>query len=460
MDLGWLWERIRSAPELPAIIAGDKVCTYRDLAEECLRWREVLLSRRTRPGHIVAIRGDYSREACSLLLALIENDCIIVPLASVNRHQHDFFLETAEVQSVFEILDVGEYRVEDRAVEVKNPLLLKLRQQGVPGLVVFSSGSTGVSKGVLHNFAALLEKYKVPRRRFRTITFLLWDHLGGINTLLYTFSNTGTVVAAKDRTPETICQVIEKHRVQLLPTSPTFLNLLVVSEVFQHFDLSSLELITYGTEPMPASTLLRIREILPEVCLQQTYGLTELGVVRSKSRDDGSLWVKIGGEGFETSVVDGMLWIRAQSAMLGYLNAPDPFQADGWFNTGDEVEVDGEYLLIKGRRSEMINVGGEKVFPAEVESVILECPNVKDVCVFGEKNPITGNIVAAKVNLETKESPIDFRKRLREFCRGRLVPFKIPVRVEIVEGPLYNERVKRIRREVGPQELPSGNQDA
>ena len=122
------------------------------------------------------------------------------------------------------------------------------------------------------------------------------------------------------------------HRVELLPTSPTFLNLLLLSEEHQRHDLSSLKLITYGTEPMPAHTLQKVHALFPEVKLLQTYGLSELGILRSQSRESGSLWMRVGGEGFETKIVDGRLFIRASSAMLGYLNAPNPFDADGFFD--------------------------------------------------------------------------------------------------------------------------------
>ena len=70
-----------------------------------------------------------------------------------------------------------------------------------------------------------------------------------------------------------------------------------------------------------------------------------------------------------------------------------------WLNTGDEVEVDGEYIRILGRRSEIINVGGQKVYPAEVESVLLQMDDIEDVTVRGESNPIVGNIVVARVNV-------------------------------------------------------------
>ncbi len=277
------------------------------------------------------------------------------------------------------------------------------------------------------------------------MTFLLLDHIGGINTLLYTLSNGGTVVSVRSRDADVVCQAVECYRVELLPTSPTFLNLLLVSEAYKRHDLSSLALITYGTEVMPESTLRRLHELFPNIRLQQTYGLSELGILRSKSKDSGSLWVKVGGEGFETKVVDGILWVRAQSAMLGYLNAPSPFDADGWMNTGDAVQVDGEYIRIMGRRTEIINVGGEKVYPAEVENVLLEMDNIQDVTVYGEKNAITGNAVAARVNLAAPEDLFELKKRLRAFCKGRLAPYKIPIKVEITGQQQYGTRFKKRR---------------
>ena len=169
--------------------------------------------------------------------------------------------------------------------------------------------------------------------------------------------------------------------------------------------------------------------------------------MRSKSKSSDSLWVKIGGEDFQTRVVDGLLEIKAKSAMLGYLNAPSPFTEDGWFKTGDEVLVDGEYFRILGRRSEMINVGGQKVFPAEVESVIQEMPDVEDVAVTGEVNPMLGNIVKARVKLSSGESSTDFKKRLRAFCKGKLESFKVPQKVEIIDHMLTGDRFKKMRRE-------------
>jgi len=196
---------------------------------------------------------------------------------------------------------------------------------------------------------------------------------------------------------------------------------------------------------MAQSTLSRLKEAFPDVKLQQTYGLIELGVLRSKSKSDDSLWIKVGGEGYDLRVVDGLLEIKADSAMLGYLNAPSPFTDDGWFMTGDQVEVDGDYLKILGRKSEIINVGGEKVYPAEVESVIQELSNVAEVTVFGEKNPLMGNIVCAKVRLISDEDNKSFTLRLKKYCKLHLQSFKIPVKVTINNEFQFGDRYKKKR---------------
>ena len=279
-----------------------------------------------------------------------------------------------------------------------------------------------------------------------TLAFLMIDHIGGINTLFSALANGGTVVATAERNPDQVCAIIERCGVELLPTSPTFLNLLLMSEAYQSYDLSSLKLITYGTESMPQSTLDSIRSIFPSVRVQQTYGLSELGILRSKSESSDSLWVRIGGEGYETKIQDGTLRIRAKAAMLGYLNAPSPFDADGWFDTHDAVETKGEFVRFLGRQSDIVNVGGRKVYPAEVENVLLQMPNVTDATVVGENHPITGHVVLARVRLRHAEKPATFRRRLRDFCRTRLESYKVPARIVIVNQNQVSGRYKKIRR--------------
>jgi acyl-CoA synthetase (AMP-forming)/AMP-acid ligase II len=455
--LDFLLDRFATAPEKPAMIWHDRVHTYGWLLERIREWGRELDARGVAPGTVFAVKGDYTPEVCALLLALIDRGAIIVPLSSAAEANAEQFLGIAESQAGIAFKPDG-WEFFRREGAVTHPLTLSLVKAGQPGLVLFSSGSTGKPKAILHNFAMLLEKFKTPRHSLRTITFLLLDHIGGINTLLYVLSNLGTIVTVGRRDPDTVCAAIARHGVELLPTTPTFLNLLLLSEAHLRHDLTSLKQITYGTEMMPETTLRRVAELFPGVKILQTYGMSELGILRSKSRSSDSLWVKIGGDGFETRVVDGILHVRAQSAMVGYLNAPHPFDAEGWLNTGDEVEVDGEYVRFRGRRSEIINVGGEKVFPAEIENVLMQMDNVHEVTVAGEPNRLTGNIAVARVRLRQPEPLAAFKTRMREHCRGRLEPYKIPAKVEVVTTEQYSERYKKIRQATpgAPAATPSG----
>jgi acyl-coenzyme A synthetase/AMP-(fatty) acid ligase len=431
----------------PAIVWREREFTYFDLLQKVESWERELKAQIFGSGDVVAREGDYPLNSCALLLALIKAKAIIVPLTSAVGALRQEFLEIAEARLVFTADDRDEYFVESLSTQVRNPLIQQIKDIGEPGLVLFSSGSTGKNKASLHNFTKLTEKFKPSRHRMRTINFLLFDHIGGINTLFYTLANGGTVVTTRDRNPDEICRLIERYRVELLPTTPTFLNLLLISESYRDYDLSSLKMITYGTEVMPERTLKRLHEALPDARLLQTYGLSEVGILRSKSRSPESLWVKVGGDGFETKVVDGTLWIRADSAMIGYLNAPTPFTEDGWFPTGDLVEADGDYLRILGRESEIINVGGEKVYPVEVESLLETMAGVVEAAVTGEKNPITGQIVKARVKLTTDETLSEFRKRMRSFCRNKLASYKIPQKVVIASEDMHGQRFKKMRRE-------------
>jgi long-chain acyl-CoA synthetase len=447
MFIDFLLETFRRHHENDAIVWRNQPYRYGALLDQVLQWKQSLSDHAIQPGTVVALQGDFSPTSVALLLALLDAGTIVVPLTVTVMNKRAEFMEIAGVEYLIEIDSATDaIQVTRRQPTTAPPALYaRLVAAGRPGLVLFSSGSTGTSKAALHDMVPFLEKFTMQRRAARTISFLLYDHIGGINTLFHTLSNGGCLVTVGDRSPDGVLQTVERFQVELLPTSPTFLNLVLISEAYKRHNVASLRQITYGTEPMPESTLKRLNAVLPDAQFMQTYGLSELGILRAKSKSSDSLWVKVGGEGFETRVVDGILHIKARSAMLGYLNAPSPFTEDGWFVTGDRVEVDGEYLRILGRDSELINVGGQKVYPAEVESVILEMEAVAGVEVFGRQNPITGNMVCARVVLKTPEHPREFTHRLKTFCAARLENFKVPVRVVVEDQDAYSPRFKKVR---------------
>src|SRR5579863_233148 len=450
MFVDFLLEGFERNQAADAMVWKHSATTYGTLLAKTRQWQTKIEELAISPGAVVIVEAEYSPTAIALLLALVSRGIIVVPISSAARAKRQEFIEIAQGEWSITLSADDEFHCTQLGRIANHPLYSRLRSSAHPGLVVFSSGSTGKSKGAVHDFVPLLEKFRISRKAFRTVPFLLFDHLGGVNTVLYTLSNGGCIVTVSSRTPDGVLAHVERHKVELLPTSPTFINLIIISEAYKRHDLSSLKVVTYGTEPMPESTLKRFHALFPDITLQQTYGLSEIGVLRSKSKSSDSLWVKVGGSEFQTRVVDGILHIKGNSVMLGYLNAENPFTDDGWLNTGDRVLEDGEYIRILGRESEIINVGGEKVYPAEVESVIQEMENVADVAVFKEANMFTGNIPCARVTLKTPEDAQAFTHRLKQYCSQRLDRYKIPVKVRITEQVQYSERFKRMRGEQVP----------
>lgn len=446
MPMDFLLERFAERGDADAIVFEDKAYSYRWLFSRIGHWGRRIGEAGLPAGSNVALEADFSPNAAALLLALAGHGCVALPIApAVGEAKRAELLELGQCTHRARIGPDDEAVFETLAGQPRHELFEKLRAAGHAGLVLFSSGSTGKSKGVVHDFERLLENYREPRAPLRTIAFLLFDHIGGINTLMHTLASGGCLITVSDRSPDGVLAAIARHRAELLPTSPTFLNLVLLSDAISRHDTRSLRVIAYATEPMPESTLKRLREMLPHVRFHQNYGLSEVGILRTRSENSDSLWVRLEGDGYETRVVDGILQIKARSAMLGYLNAPSPFTEDGWFVTGDMVESRGEFVRILGRASEMINVGGEKVYPAEVENAVRTLDNVADATVYGEKNPILGQIVCARVTLIEPEDRAAFTARLKKHCAAMLKRHQVPVKVEFAEGPQHTDRFKKAR---------------
>ena len=441
-------ERMQSYGDRTAVHYCREEMSYTEFLQLVSEWETRLRSEyQITPGKVVAVLGEFSPNVCATFFALMRLKAIIVPFTMAIKNEIPELISIGKVQCQFTFDPDDRWTFEDFGTEEVNDLVAKFRERDLPGLIVFTSGSTGKKKGILHDCERVMKKFVDERKGWKTSLFLMMDHFGGFNTFLSAFAYGGVAVCLQDRQPDSVCETIEQSGADLLPTTPTFLNLLLASRCYLERDISSIELISYGTEVMSGSTLDKLRQIFPKARLKQTYGLSELGVVRSRSKGDSSLMLKIGGSGFEVKVIDNMLWIRSEANMIGYLNAPNPIQEDGWMCTGDQVEVEGDYMRIIGRKSDMINVGGQKVFPVEVENVLLSDENVKDAAVFAAKHPVMGQVVHTKILLNTPEKKSEVLERLRALCMKRLTKFKVPVKfiIEASEG-VHNERFKKVRR--------------
>ncbi|MDR1776451.1 MAG: long-chain fatty acid--CoA ligase [Desulfovibrio sp.] len=402
-----------------------------------------------RAGDVVVLEGGFDPVSIATLLRLLDEGMIVAPITPDTAVLHEQFFRAARADALVYQGRVTRLPCGDR----RDPLLKQLRDAGEGGLILFTSGTTGVPKAILHGAKKFLARFRTPRPALRALAFLRFDHIGGLNTLLHTLFNGGETVTPDSLRPEDVWRDIRDFSVRLLPASPTFLRLSLLSG-FAASVPPSLELVTYGTERMDQGTLEALCEALPDVDFRQTYGMSELGILRVKSWARNSLWMRVGGEGVETKIEDGCLHIRSENRMLGYLNAPWPFDGQGWYDTQDMVETERDaggdaappWLRIIGRRGDGVNVGGLKVMPAEVERAALSLPGVRLAKAFGASNPLTGQHVEllceVAVPPETPDKAREAARALTAKLEELLPPHAVPRRIRFQNIPV-SHRMKQ-----------------
>jgi acyl-CoA synthetase (AMP-forming)/AMP-acid ligase II len=444
----FLIERFAKYADRTALISTEGTYSYAALHQRILEVKKQLTTERIQAGDTITLEADYSLNGIATLWALFSMKCIVAPISEMPPEAIEMRIRESNANHR---LQAGDATVQCQNLDSKaepHAYIQKLVKQQAAGLILFSSGSTGKPKAMVHDADTLLKSFAAKRlRNHRILLFLLFDHIGGLNTLFNGLASGACLVIPDSKSPDSVAATIAKEKVHLLPTSPTFLNLLLISEAYKKHDLSSLRFITYGTEPMPESLLARLKIAFPDAAFIQTFGTSETGITQTTSRSTSSTEIKIDATHTEYKIVGGELCLRSKTQILGYLNHEmSQFSDDGWFQTGDLVEeLDGNYLKIIGRRQEMINVGGEKVTPSEVESVLLQMSEIADCIVYAEANTITGQTVAAEIVLKKANTSSPTKREIKNHCRKYLSSYKVPVRIHFLEEIPYSARFKKKR---------------
>ena len=280
-------------------------------------------------------------------------------------------------------------------------------------------------------------------------------HVGGMLGLLLSLYGGDTTVVMPRFDAGRWLELVERHRIASAFLVPTMLARILDHPRAGTANLSSLRAVAYGAAAAPVALIRRAMETWPHVAFANTFGQTEtLGGYTSLTPEDHRDPARIGSvgralPGVEVRVVDpatgadlpdgevGELWVRSPQNVV-----------EGWLHTGDLARRDADgYLYPSGRMSETINRGGEKFAPAEVADVIRSHPAVADVGVVGVPDEEMGERVGAAVVVRAGSQPPSL-EALREFCRGRLAPFKLPERLVVVDALPYNELGKLPRRAV------------
>ncbi len=400
------------------------------------------------PGDVVVTSGESTLDALVWLFGVAAAGGVVAPLRRERLR---------EVQGWKSFLKIGWREVEGRIERADDgkcsaaatALLGELRQRDHPGLILATGGTGGNPKIVLHDLTALLAAISIKSHATRrTMPLMRFDHIGGLDMAWRALGGGHTLVAPPaEITPVTVAAAIERHRVEVLPATPSFLNLLLLAGVKTTHDLGSLRLVPYGAESMPAGLLARLRAAFPAVEFKQQFGTSETGALPVREKGSG-LTLRTDRPGYAWKVIDGELWVRSPTRALGYLSGNSQvFDSLGWFRTGDLAEeMSNGATRVIGRRENVINVGGEKVLPGEVEEVLLTHPLVSDCRVSFEPNAMLGQVVSAEIVWSGGEFDALVVKRiLHDFAAHLLSRHKLPAIVRLVSSVGTTHNFKKFR---------------
>ncbi len=342
-------------------------------------------------------------------------------------------------------------------------------------VLMYTGGTTGLPKGVvLDNRAEVLNLYHVgmvvgfdPEAVYLHQTPMF--HAASMGGILGTPTTGGSSVFMPLFDPGQALDLIEGHHVTQTVMVPTMVAMLFDHPDFSPDRLASLQMLTYGASPMPAATLERLFEALPDVEITQGYGMTECSALLTwldevDHRRGGPRLGSAGRavEGVSLSIRDdngdevprggtGEVCARGGNFMQGYWNKPDATDEafrGGWYHTGDAGYIDDEgYLFLVDRVKDMIVTGGENVYSAEVESALSKHPAVDQVAVIGIPHETWGEQVHAIVVVAADAQVTE--DEIREFAREHIAGYKVPKSVEFRTEPLpLSGALKVLKREL------------
>lgn len=336
----------------------------------------------------------------------------------------DSDLNPAEIDGVDENLVNVKEKISPKSYKSMGEIVEDI-QNSTSEITIFTSGTTGQPKKVLHTVATLTRSVRIGERYVGQTWAYAYNptHMAGLQVFFQAFENLNTLVNVFNKQRSEVYELINKHHITHISATPTFYRLLLPFE--QEYE--TVVRVTLGGEKSDTHLYENIKKIFPMAKINNVYASTEAGSLFAAKGDCFQIPENIRDK---FDVVDDELLIH--KSLLG---KSDSFKFEGdYYHSGDLIEwVDKESGLFrfKSRKNELINVGGYKVNPGEVENILLSIEGVKQVLVYGKANSILGNVLCADIQLEdgVTLTDVDIKKALR----SQLQDFKIPRRIKFVE---------------------------
>ena len=336
----------------------------------------------------------------------------------------DSDLNPAEIDGIDENLVNVKEKISPKSYKSMGEIVEDI-QNSTSEITIFTSGTTGQPKKVLHTVATLTRSVRIGERYVGQIWAYAYNptHMAGLQVFFQAFENLNTLVNVFNKQRSEVYELINKHNITHISATPTFYRLLLPFEQ----EYKTVVRVTLGGEKSDSHLYENIKKIFPEAKINNVYASTEAGSLFAAKGDCFQIPENIRDK-FE--VVDDELLIH--KSLLG---KSDSFKFEGdYYHSGDLIEwVDKESGLFrfKSRKNELINVGGYKVNPGEVENILLSIDGVKQVLVYGKANSILGNVLCADIQLEDGVALTDVE--IKKALRSQLQDFKIPRRIKFVE---------------------------
>jgi acyl-CoA synthetase (AMP-forming)/AMP-acid ligase II len=334
----------------------------------------------------------------------------------LERFDHDLVVTPRDDLAAARVVRPGEWTSGDEPAAYDGPAPDAPRPH-----LVQTTGTTGMPRGVRHDWGRLLRGTARirPERGHRWLLAYGIHQFAGLQILLHVFAAGATLVAPAPRRPREGLRAMRELGVTHASATPTFWRFVLAEMRADGGPVPSLTQVTLGGEAIPGPLLGELERTFPDARISQVYAASEFGSTGSMRDQRAGLSAEVLHRGDDADVamkiVDGELWVRSRTGMLGYYGEP-PVDPDAWRPTGDLVEADGDRIHFLGRSSEIINVGGVKVHPLTIEERVSGVTGVGVARVFGRPNPMTGQIVALEVVADADADQGAVESAIRQAC--------------------------------------------